>query len=265
MVNFAFFSSRTFLGANIVGFIVSFAMLAQFFFLALYLQNILHFSPLQAGIRFLPSTVVIIIMGPLAGRLSDRVGSRPLMTLGLLLVSAALFLQSGLGLHTSYLRLVPGFVLMGIGIGLVMSPMSTAAMNAVDRTKAGVASGTLSMSRMVGGTFGVAVMGALITTIGGSKINASLPHVPAAIRSGLVSSLGDGGVQGQHAPAAIVHAVQSAFVSSLGDGLVVGGSVAACAAVIAWVLIRRTVGVETAEAPAPELPEAAAARELSAV
>jgi EmrB/QacA subfamily drug resistance transporter len=264
-VNFSFFASRTFLGANMVGFIVSFAMLAQFFFLALYMQNILHFSPLAAGIRFLPSTVVIIFMGPLAGRLADRVGSRPLMTLGLLLVSGALFWQSSLGVHTSYAHLLPGFVLMGLGIGLVMSPMSTAAMNAVERTKAGVASGTLSMSRMVGGTFGVAVMGALITTIGGSDINRSLPQVPPSVRSKIVSSLGDGGIQGHHAPVAIVHAVKQAFVSALGDGLVVGGSVAAVAALLAWVLIRRTVAEEADRAVGPEeAAETPAAPELTA-
>ncbi|MGZ4249390.1 MAG: MFS transporter, partial [Solirubrobacteraceae bacterium] len=147
MVNFNFFRSRTFLGANLVGFLVSFAMLAQFFFLALYMQNILGYSPLQAGIRFLPSTLVLVVMGPLAGRLTDRVGPRPLMAAGLLIVSAAVFVQSGITVHTTYLRLLPGFVLMGIGIGLVMSPMSTAAMNSVDRTKSGAASGVLSMSR----------------------------------------------------------------------------------------------------------------------
>ena len=82
---------------------------------------------------------------------------------------------------------------MGLGMGLVMSPMSTAAMNAVDRSKAGAASGVLSMSRMVGSTFGVAVMGALVTTIGGSKIDSSLPHVPAATRDAITNALGSGG------------------------------------------------------------------------
>ncbi len=193
MVNFAFFRSRSFLGANLVGFFVSFAMLAQFFFLALYMQNILHYSPLQAGIRFLPSTLLLVVMGPLAGRLTDRVGARPLLTTGLVVVSASIFLQSGLTVHTSYLRLLPGFMLMGIGIGLVMSPMSTAAMNSVDRTKAGAASGVLSMSRMVGGTFGVAVMGALIAALGRSEINQHLPQLPAATRAAIANSLGAGG------------------------------------------------------------------------
>ena len=88
MIDFAFFRSRTSAGANVVGFLVSFAMFAQFFFLTLYMQNVLHYSPLQTGVRFLPSTVVIIVMGPLAGRLTDRVGPRPLMTLGLTLVAS---------------------------------------------------------------------------------------------------------------------------------------------------------------------------------
>jgi EmrB/QacA subfamily drug resistance transporter len=239
MIDFTFFRSRSFFGANLVGFIVSFAMLAQFFFLALYMQNILHYSPLQAGVRFLPSTLVIIVMGPLAGRLTDRIGPRPLITAGLLTVAAALFWQSGLSVHTGYARLLPGFVLMGIGMGLVMSPMSTAAMNSIDRTKAGVASGVLSMSRMVGGTFGVAVMGALVTTIGRSQLDQSLPHLPAAARAAIANSLGSGGTAaGHHATPQIVAAVREAFVSALGTGLTIGGAVTAIGAIAALTLIK---------------------------
>ena len=151
---------------------------------------ILHYSPLQTGVRFLPSTLVIIVMGPLSGRLTDRVGPRIPMTLGLLTVASALFIQSHLSARTGYGLLLPGFVLMGVGMGLVMSPMSTAAMNAIDRTKAGVASGVLSMSRMVGGSVGLSVMGALVTTIGASKLSTSLPGLSAASRSKIASALG---------------------------------------------------------------------------
>ena len=76
MVDFKFFRSRSFAGANMVAFIVSFAMLATFFFFALYLQNVRGYSPLQTGVRFLPTTVVIIFVGPIAGRLSDKIGPR---------------------------------------------------------------------------------------------------------------------------------------------------------------------------------------------
>jgi EmrB/QacA subfamily drug resistance transporter len=240
MVDFGFFRSKTFLGANLVAFIVSFAMLAQFFFLALYMQNILHYSPLQTGVRFLPSTLIIIVAGPLAGRLTDKVGSRLPMVLGLAIVALALFIQSHLTIHTGYGLLLPGFVLMGLGMGLTMSPMSTAAMNAVDRTKAGVASGVLSMSRMVGGTFGVAVMGALVAAIGRSKIDQALPNLPAATKSAIASALGSGAPPPAHANPAIAGVVREAFVSALGTGLTIGAAVTVVGAAIAATLIRRS-------------------------
>src|SRR4051794_15183616 len=126
MVQFSFFRSRSFLGANLVAFIVSFSMFAMFFFIALYMQNVRGYSPLQAGVRFLPSTVVIMFIGPIAGRLADRIGSRPLMTLGLTLAGLSLLWQSFLDVDTSYAFLAGSFVVMGLGMGFTMSPMSTA-------------------------------------------------------------------------------------------------------------------------------------------
>ncbi|HEV3053523.1 MAG TPA: MFS transporter [Solirubrobacteraceae bacterium] len=240
MLDFAFFRSRTSAGANLVAFLVTFAMFSQFFFMTLYMQNILHYSPLQTGVRFLPSTLVIIVMGPLAGRLTDRIGSRPLITLGLALVAGALGLQSTLNIHTGYGLLLPGFILMGLGMGLVMSPMSTAAMNAVDRTNAGAASGVLSMSRMVGGSVGLAIMGALVATIGRADLNTSLPHVSAAVKTKIANALGSGAVPGGHTSHAIVAATNHAFVSALGTGLKVGAAVALIGATLTWVLIQRT-------------------------
>ncbi len=260
MVDFGFFRSRTFLGTNLVAFIISFAMLAQFFFLALYMQNILHYTPLQTGVRFLPATIVIIIMGPLAGRLTDRIGSRIPMVVGLLTVALSLFIESRVTIHTGYGLLLPGFILMGIGMGLTMSPMSTAAMNAVDRTKAGVASGVLSMSRMVGGTFGVAVTGALLTAIGTSKIDQGLPHLPAAARSALANALGAGGVPGHQASPHVVAVTRDAFVSALGVGLTIGAAVTLVGAVVAFVLIRRNPADRPA-APEPATPAADAENE----
>ena len=256
MIDFAFFRSRTSIGANAVGFLVTFAMFAQFFFLTLYMQNVLHFSPLQTGVRFLPATLVIIVMGPLAGRWTDRVGPRPLMALGLAIVGAALLVQSQLTIHTGYGQLLPGFILMGLGIGLVMSPMSTAAMNAVDRTKSGAASGVVSMSRMVGGTVGLAVMGALVTTIGRARLDSSLPHLPAGVRARLASGLGSGGVPDGHVSPPVVDAVHHAFVSALATGLKVGAAVAFVGALLALLLIgsarTRRAEAHASEQHAPE-------------
>jgi EmrB/QacA subfamily drug resistance transporter len=262
MVDFSFFRSRTFLGTNIVAFLISFAMLAMFFFLALYMQNVLHYSPLGTGVRFLPATALIIVMGPLAGRLTDRIGPRPLMTLGLVVVAASLFVDSQITVHSGFALLLPGFVLMGLGMGLVMSPMSTAAMNAVDRTKAGVASGVLSMSRMVGGTFGVAVMGALVTAIGRSKIDQALPHLPAATRASIANSLGGGGTTGGHQSAHVVATVHDAFVSALGTGLTISAATTLAGAGLAWWLIQRTATAAPAPAEA-EAPETRATVEAS--
>jgi EmrB/QacA subfamily drug resistance transporter len=255
MVDFTFFRSRSFLGANIVAFIVSFAMLAMFFFLALYMQNVRGYSPLQAGVRFLPSTVIIIFAGPIAGRLSDRIGPRPLMALGLLLTSGSLFWQGHLAVDTPYGFLAGAFLLMGLGMGMIMSPMSTAAMNSVDMTKAGVASGVLSMSRMVGGTFGVAAMGALISALGRHKIDQSLPQLSDHARQDLADGLGAGATGGT---GATHDAVQQAFLFALNDGLRIAAVVSAIGALVAWLLIdpavpsRKPVG-------APAEPELAAA------
>jgi EmrB/QacA subfamily drug resistance transporter len=170
MVEFGLFANRTFIGAVSVAFIVTFAMLGMFFFLALYMQNILGYSPLEAGVRFLPTTLMVMTVAPIAGRLSDRIGPRWPIVAGLSLTTTSLFMFTQIGDGTTYTDLLPAFVLMGIGVAMTMSPMSTAAMNAVSTSKAGIASGILSMFRMVGGTFGVAAIGAIFQSEAGSVL-----------------------------------------------------------------------------------------------
>jgi EmrB/QacA subfamily drug resistance transporter len=242
MVDFAFFRSRSFFGANVVAFIVSFAMLAMFFYLALYMQDILGYSPLQAGVRFLPSTGLIMIVAPIAGRLADRIGPRPLMTVGLTLVSLSLFLMTAITVHSDYEKLLVSFLLMGAGMGLVMSPMSTAAMNSVEPNKAGVASGILSMTRMVGGTFGVAVMGAIIATLGRSHLHTLLPRASASVRAHMISGLGSGAVP-HGVPQYVIQAGRETYVYALSNTLYVAAAVALLGALAAWSLI----GTRTAE------------------
>ncbi|MEA2492547.1 MAG: hypothetical protein QOJ29_458 [Thermoleophilaceae bacterium] len=226
MVDFTFFKSRTFLGANLVAVVISFAMLAQFFFMALYMQNILHYSALQAGVRFLPMTLMIIIIAPIAGRLSDRIGPKPLIMAGLSLLALSLFLQSQITVGSGYGTLLPAFIVLGVGIALTMSPMSTAAMNAVDVTKAGVASGVLSMGRMVGGSLGVAVTGALfqgkfsnrLSELMGGASKATSDKLFEAVSSGQSSHIGTGAHAKQmlgYADDAFIHALAGSMRLSL--------------------------------------------------
>ena len=256
MLDFTFFRSRTFFGANVVAFITSFVMFATFFSLALYMQDILHYSPLQTGIRFLPTTICVMFAGPLSGRLADRIGSRPLMAAGLLSVAGSMFWMTGITTHSSYAYLSVSFVLQGLGIGFVMSPMSTAAMNAVDRTKAGVASGVLSMTRMVGSTFGVAALGAVIAGVGRTQLATRLPEIASAQRSKLVDLLGSG-ASTNHLPVHVQGALNETYVYALTKGLYALGSLALIGSLLALVLVRRG-------AVQPVVPAAAAAEEHAA-
>ena len=190
MVEFHFFSDRNFVGAVVVALIVSFAMLGVFFFLALYMQNILGYSPLEAGVRFLPSTLMIVVVAPVAGRLADRFGARWLIAAGLTIVAVALFTFTGLAVDSSYLDLLPGFTLLGIGIAMTMSPMTSAAMNAVAVEKAGIASGVLSMFRMVGGSLGVAVTGAIFQASVGDTATATPEEFVDALGHAMAVSAG---------------------------------------------------------------------------
>jgi EmrB/QacA subfamily drug resistance transporter len=173
VVEFPLFASRNFVGTNLVAMIVTFAMLGQFFFMALYMQNILGYSALEAGVRFLPATLMIVAVAPLAGRLMDRIGARWPIAAGLVLVATSLYWLTTIDIATTYGDIWPSFVLMGLGMALVMSPMTAAAMNAVTTDKAGIASGILSMSRMVGGTLGVAVLGAIFQAHAGIEAGGS--------------------------------------------------------------------------------------------
>jgi len=138
------------------------------------MQYILGYAPREAGVLFLPSTMMIVLVAPIAGRLADRFGPRWLIAAGLAIVSASLFSFSGIAVDSTYLDLLPGFMLLGIGIALTMSPMTSAAMNAVAVEKAGIASGVLSMFRMIGGSLGVAVTGAIFQgSVGANFADAS--------------------------------------------------------------------------------------------
>src|SRR6185503_19355831 len=196
---------------------------------------------------FLPSTVLIIVTAPIAGRLADRFGPQRLIVTGLVLISISLFIQTHITIHSGYEVLLAAFLVMGVGIGLTMSPMSTAAMNAVETSKAGVAWGILSMSRMVGGTFGVAAIGALFQAITRHDIESKLAglNISDSQRESLVSAAGSSGIKDvaqqldPEAARQIVAAVDESFVHALSTAMWLSFSVTVIGAIVAALLIER--------------------------
>ncbi len=164
MLDLSLFRSGGFTGANLVAMLVSLGMFGVFFFVSLYIQNILGFSPTKAGAAFLPMTILIILVAPIAGRASDRVGSRWLMGAGMSILGVSLLLYQRVGLHSDFWTLLPAMLLGGVGMALTMSPMTAAAMGAVPVDKAGVGSGVLNSFRQVGGAMGIALMGAIVVS-----------------------------------------------------------------------------------------------------
>jgi EmrB/QacA subfamily drug resistance transporter len=177
MLDLSLFRSGTFAGANTVVLLVALAMFGVLFFVSLYMQNILGYSALQAGAAFLPMTALIVGIAPLAGRFSDRVGSRWLMAGGMALVGLQLLYFSRLGAHESYWALVPGLLAGGIGMPAVLTPATAAALSGVPVDKAGVGSAVVNTSRQVGGSLGIALIGAIMThEIAGSRAPEAFVH-----------------------------------------------------------------------------------------
>ena len=237
LVDGALLRARSFVGANVVGFTITFAMFAMLFFISLYLQNLLGFSALGAGVRLLPTTLAIVPVAPLAGRIADTRGPRAPLMAGIVASAAALLWASFLRDDSGYPFLVAPLVLLGIGIGFSLPPMTTAAMNAVDEAKAGVASGILTMQRIIGGTFGVAVLGAIVQGVGRARVDDRLAFLPAAARQQIVDSLGRGPGNDTEVPAQVATVVRDAFISALSTGLRVGAAVTLTGALAAWLLV----------------------------
>jgi EmrB/QacA subfamily drug resistance transporter len=221
MLDLSLFRNRGFAGANTVMLLVGLAMFGVFFYVSLYVQQILGYSPVQAGAAFLPWTLLIILIAPQAGRLSDRFGPRPFVTTGLLLVAGSLAVFSRLGVHESFWSLLPAMLLGGVGTACAMAPTTAAAMASVRPDKAGVGSAVLNSMRQVGGSLGIAIMGAIVA-------------------AGIKSSLASG------------HPRSEAFVHGFQDATMVAAFIAAAGAIVAVTTLQHARHREPAQDAFPE-------------
>jgi EmrB/QacA subfamily drug resistance transporter len=270
MFDLSLFRTPTFVGGSIAAFTMNGSLFAMFIYLVLYLQNLLGFSAMQTGVRLLIVTAGTFVAAAVAGRLSERVSVRWLIGPGLALVGIGLFLMAGLSRDSSWTHLIPGFIVAGIGSGLVNPPLASTAVGVVAPQRAGMASGVNSTFRQVGLATSVAALGSIFASTLQHHIRHALAPIPALADRApdIASQVRQGNVEGLLAstPAGqrgqLIDAIRSSFVSGINNLLIVVGIVALVGAVASLILIRRKDFVaRQAESAAPgpngELSEAA--------
>jgi EmrB/QacA subfamily drug resistance transporter len=266
MMPLQFFKIPAFSAGNAVAFAVSLGMFGTFFFMSLYMQLVRGYSPFEAGIRFLPLTGMVIFAAPNAGRLASKYGSRWPMTIGLTLAGTGLLLLTRIGVDTSFLLVIPIFMMMGLGMGSTMTPMTAAVMNAVGPARAGLGSATTNTSREVGGVFGIALLGTLLTT----KLKSSLTSavVGLGLAPGMQAKIIETAGHGRFDPSlvqalppaqaqGVVRAFDGAFLDGFHLALMVAGFVLLAAAYISYRFI-------PSGAPQREMLEGATAEAIAA-
>jgi EmrB/QacA subfamily drug resistance transporter len=184
LVDLRRFTARAVSGANAVMLLSTAVMCSVLFFVSLYLQTALGYSPLETGATFLPMTVLILVVAPMAGKLTDHLGSRAPATTGMLLIALGLLLLSEFGLGGGLGGLLPSLAVVGLGVGFVTTPVTAAALGGAADHDVGVAAGVLNTSRMVGLTLGIALMGAIVAARWPGGF-ATAPVSPGGLRDGL--------------------------------------------------------------------------------
>ena len=232
------FRRRAVTVSNLIMFFVGAAVFTSWFLLSLYMQNVLGYSPLKAGLAFLPQTAAIIVGAQIGARLVSRTGPRPLLLIGPVISAAGLFWLSDIDAHGTYLRtlLVPG-VLVTLGVGLSFTPLAWAATAGVPRAQAGLASGLINTTRQVGGALGLAVLSTVAADYTRSLLISE--GQPPAAASGQASG-------------PVSTAVTSALASGYGRAFVVASVLALAAAATALALPKPAgPGAQPAESAAP--------------
>lgn len=251
MLDLSLFRRPAMTGVSITAFAVSASIFAMFLYLTLYIQDDLGYSPLGAGIHFLPISALAFFVAPVAGKLTGRVHARHLLGAGLLVVGVGCVLMSFTTPASGWDTLLPGLVVAGIGIGMVNPVLASSAVAVVEPARAGMASGANNTFRQVGIATGIAGLGTVFASQMRTKVTASLLSSPlgraAAIQHarGLKTALTSGEVQTATKgwPAsqahALVHAYRVGFSSTLDHLFIIAAVVAFAGALCSFVLVRQ--------------------------
>ncbi|MBJ7329005.1 MAG: MFS transporter [Solirubrobacteraceae bacterium] len=245
MLDLSLFRNRSFAGAAIVAFCLSGSMFSMFLYLTLYIQNVLGYSPLEAGVRFLPVTLLSFFVAPISGRLSARVPVRLLLGTGLLLVGVGLLAMTVIDADSEWTALLPGFLFCGVGIGLTNPPLASTQVGVVHPRESGMASGIGNTFRQVGIATGIAAYGAIFEHTVVSKT----PRVLGQAASDLPAEVLASGRVGEFHNAALEQAARVGFTGALSDLLVIAAVVALLGSVAGYALVRQSDFVVPPDAP----------------
>jgi hypothetical protein len=247
MLPLGLFRRRAFTGVQLAAFAVSASLFALFLYLTLYLQNYLGYSPVQAGLRYLPITLAPFFVAPVAVALLGRMQARFVLAIGLAGVGGGLLLMGGLSESSSWTALLPGFIVAGIGVGLLNPVIADVAVSVVSKDRSGMAAGINDTFRQVGIAVGTATWGAIFLSRSADKVSALTAGTPASTGNHprqLVEAASSGhlgsalGAVPQHAHALVVHATREGFLSGLNTILVIGAVLALAGAVVSLLLVR---------------------------
>ncbi|MEH3054326.1 MAG: MFS transporter [Patulibacter minatonensis] len=242
MFDLALFRNRSFLGVSIAAFTLSASMFALFLYITLWIQNGLRYSPLEAGLRFLPSTLVSFVTAPLAGRLSTKVAPGAMLGTGLGLVGVGLLLMRGVDAESDWTYLLPGLVVASVGIGVTNPALASTAVGVVDVRRSGMAAGINNTFRQVGIAVGTAAWGAWMAHLVSSDVTDS---VTARAGAAVAAKLPDGDTLTQAPPALIdrlpggEHTFLAAYTGGLDTIFLTAGAFALAMAVLMPLLVKR--------------------------
>jgi EmrB/QacA subfamily drug resistance transporter len=258
MLDLTLFKKPAFVGASIAAFALSASMFSMFLYLTLYIQNILDYTPLQAGLRFLPVTLLSFFVAPISGKLAERLGIRWFLGAGLAAVSLGLLLMRGLQPGDDWTALLLGFMVAGVGIGLTNPPLATAAVGVVEPRRAGMASGINSTFRQVGIATGIAALGAVFQhLVAQNLIEGAHGRLPRGVTGSQAADFVSFGGFRQVHDAALTRLAEQSFVDGLNQILLIAAIVAFVGAILAAVLTRPRDFLDHG-APAAAEPSAAA-------
>ena len=188
MVQISLFRSRVFSGGTLVMMMWAFGVFGIYFFTSLYLQSILGFSPVKAGLTFLPMALVLAVFATISEQVAARISAHRAVALGMAIMVGGLYLFARQGLHASYAGLMPGFLLFGAGAGLMNVPLTNAILESVPADRSGVASALINASRELAGLLGITVIGAVLSSREGAALRSGVP-APHAFLDGYHAGL----------------------------------------------------------------------------